>query len=119
MESSEILSEPVSMKLLHNEILFENIKVGYRVPVAREQWYDEHVYTFRLLLLSPIFPCTQIIMPGEYNLCIAQFYQQPEKEEMLANNASNKNKKKRKNDIKIMGIDTIGTLYVLPLPMKK
>ncbi|SBT75644.1 rhoptry neck protein 6, putative [Plasmodium ovale] len=86
MESSEILSEPVSMKLLHNEILFENIK---------------------------------IIMPGEYNLCIAQFYQQPEKEEMLANNASNKNKKKRKNDIKIMGIDTIGTLYVLPLPMKK
>ncbi|ANQ06534.1 Uncharacterized protein PCOAH_00009360 [Plasmodium coatneyi] len=95
LESEGILLEPVFTKLLHNEILLENIKIN---------------------------------TPGEYNICLAQFYQQPDTQELLTENASNKSgksskpgraNKAQKSDIQILGIDTIGTLLVLPLPSKK
>ncbi|SBS98920.1 rhoptry neck protein 6, putative (RON6) [Plasmodium malariae] len=65
------------------------------------------------------FPLLQISKAGEYNICLAQFYQEPEEEDLLSKNKSNKNKKRKKNDMKILGIDTIGALYVLPVPSKK
>ncbi|EUD66763.1 hypothetical protein C922_02748 [Plasmodium inui San Antonio 1] len=95
LESQDILLEPVFTKLLHNEILLENIKIN---------------------------------TPGEYNICLAQFYHQPDGEDLLTENGSNRSgkpskpgkaNKARKNDIRILGIDTIGTLYVLPLPSSK
>ncbi|KJP87364.1 hypothetical protein AK88_03044 [Plasmodium fragile] len=95
LESEGILLEPVFTKLLHNEILLENIKINN---------------------------------PGEYNICLAQFYHQPDAEDLLTENASNRSSKPskpgrtnkaQKNDIQILGIDTIGTLYVLPLPSGK
>ncbi|GAB64951.1 hypothetical protein PCYB_041530 [Plasmodium cynomolgi strain B] len=95
LESEDILLEPVSTKLLHNEILLKNIKIK---------------------------------TPGEYNICLAQFYQQPDAEDLLTENASNRSgkpskpgraNKAQKSDIQILGIDTIGTLYVLPTPSRK
>ncbi|VWU51868.1 rhoptry neck protein 6, putative, partial [Hepatocystis sp. ex Piliocolobus tephrosceles] len=86
-EFSEILPEPALIKVLHDEILFENIKIS---------------------------------KPGEYNLCLAQFYEQPyNTEEKSLPNKFIRDKKKEGKNIKILGIDSIGTLYVLPLPSKK
>ncbi|EWC78987.1 hypothetical protein C923_00319 [Plasmodium falciparum UGT5.1] len=73
----------------------------------------------KVLYNEILFENIKISTPGEYNICLAQFYQDPEKDDILSENSSNKYKKKKKNDMKVLGIDTIGTLYVLPLHEKQ
>ncbi|CRG94352.1 rhoptry neck protein 6, putative [Plasmodium gallinaceum] len=73
----------------------------------------------KLLKDEVVFENIKINKEGEYNICLAQFYHTEEKEDLLAENSANKNKKKKKNEIKILGVDSVGTLYVLPFPSKK
>ncbi|GAW79460.1 rhoptry neck protein 6 [Plasmodium gonderi] len=93
LESRDILLEPILTKVLQNEILLENIKIS---------------------------------KPGEYNICLVQFYQHPQRDNLITDNTSSRSSKMskttmkgRNSDISILGIDTIGPLYVLPLPSKR